>query len=89
MSYPVCYSKVVRKAVARVLTVISQEQKKALREAYKNKVMNTAPAHAIQGAFVLHMFYRALLSDAPAEADLSRQHTSAHICPDVSMHLLW
>ena len=31
-------SKVVRKSVARVLTVISQEQKKALREVYKNKV---------------------------------------------------
>ncbi|KAL3163277.1 60S ribosomal protein L35-4 [Trebouxia sp. C0010 RCD-2024] len=29
--------KVVRKSVARVLTVISQEQKKALREVYKNK----------------------------------------------------
>ena len=33
-----CCSKVVRKSVARVLTVISQEQKKALREVYKNKV---------------------------------------------------
>lgn len=29
--------KVVRKSVARVLTVISQEQKKALRDVYKNK----------------------------------------------------
>ena len=28
----------MRKSVARVLTVISQEQKKALREVYKNKV---------------------------------------------------
>ena len=33
-------SKVVRKSVARVLTVISQEQKKALRDVYKNKVGN-------------------------------------------------
>lgn len=31
-------SKVVRKAVARVLTVISQSQRSALREAYKGKV---------------------------------------------------
>ena len=28
----------MRKSVARVLTVISQEQKKALRDVYKNKV---------------------------------------------------
>ena len=31
-------SKVVRKAIARVLTVISQTQRSALREAFKNKV---------------------------------------------------
>jgi len=30
-------SKVVRKSIAQVLTVISQKQKSALREAYKNK----------------------------------------------------
>ena len=30
-------SKVVRTSIARVLTVISQKQKAALREAYKNK----------------------------------------------------
>lgn len=32
-----CTSKVVRKSIAQVLTVISQKQKSALREAYKNK----------------------------------------------------
>ncbi|WZZ42145.1 hypothetical protein YC2023_038404 [Brassica napus] len=30
-------SKVVRKSIAQVLTVTSQKQKSALREAYKNK----------------------------------------------------
>ena len=33
-----CCSKVVRKSIALVLTVISQNQKKALREAYSKKV---------------------------------------------------
>ena len=33
-----CYSKVVRKSIARVLTVISQSQRTALRNAYSNKV---------------------------------------------------
>lgn len=32
-----CCSKVVMKSIAQVLTVISQKQKSALREAYKNK----------------------------------------------------
>jgi hypothetical protein len=32
-----CRSKVVRTSIARVHTVISQKQKSALREAYKNK----------------------------------------------------
>ena len=35
-------SKVVRKAIARVLTVISQTQRSALREAFKNKVRNSS-----------------------------------------------
>ena len=39
--YPSC-SKVVRKSIALVLTVISQNQKKALREAYSKKVWQCA-----------------------------------------------
>ena len=35
-------SKVVRKAIARVLTVISQTQRSALREAFKNKVRTSS-----------------------------------------------
>lgn len=35
--YFIFFSKVVRKSIAQVLTVISQKQKLALREAYKTK----------------------------------------------------
>lgn len=45
LPYVYC-SKVVRKSVARVLTVISQEQKKALRDVYKNKVRTHGDAIA-------------------------------------------
>ena len=38
-------SKVVRKSIARVLTVISQSQRTALRKAYTNKVCAERPLH--------------------------------------------
>lgn len=34
----VCCSKVVRKGIARVLTVVNQNQRAALKDAYKGKV---------------------------------------------------
>ena len=37
-------SKVVRKSIARVLTVINQNKKQAVREAYADKVLSPPPA---------------------------------------------
>ena len=53
---PLCgYSKTVRLGIAQVLTVIRQQQKKALREAYANKVLLRtmtvpAPVPGVPGA---------------------------------------
>lgn len=47
-AFSVCsetYSKVVRKSIARVLTVINQNKKQAVREAYADKV---SPTPALQ-----------------------------------------
>lgn len=46
-------SKVVRKAIARVLTVISQNQRGALRTAFKNKVRLMTPSAGVEGEFDL------------------------------------
>ena len=44
-------SKVVRKAIARVLTVISQTQRSALREAFKNKVCSSVKFHLLSTGY--------------------------------------
>ena len=43
----------MRKAIARVLTVISQNQRGALRTAFKNKVRLTTPSAGVEGEFDL------------------------------------
>lgn len=49
-----CCSKVVRKSIARVLTVISQSQRTALRNAYSNKVQRLCrPLHSALHAVLL------------------------------------